>query len=202
MSGSSFGKTQFWGNKKNLSDEDRLPILRRDDSEKRSDVEKLQEFLKDKGFSQDIQDINNKNNRGNTPLIMAVRGANKDVVELLLNAGAKVDIQNSDGKTALITAAEMGFGYIVKLLLDAGAVVDMNDNDGNTALITAVKNDYINVVALLVYKGVDVTIINNERKTALDIAKDKRDNAKNDNDKKTVEKIIKYLEDAEKNKKN
>jgi ankyrin repeat protein len=53
-----------------------------------------------------IEYINVRNAAGTTALHRAVRDSNKEMVELLLNNGAKVDIKNKEGLTALSCAVE------------------------------------------------------------------------------------------------
>ncbi len=57
-----------------------------------------------------------------TPLINASRMDCKDVVEVLLNNGADVNVKNSDGRTALVLAKLYGYTDIVEMLKQAGAV--------------------------------------------------------------------------------
>lgn len=49
--------------------------------------------------------------------MLAVSHGNLDMVEMLLNAGADINIQDEDGSTALMCAAEHGRIDIVKHLL-------------------------------------------------------------------------------------
>ena len=53
-----------------------------------------------------------------TALMLAVKHGKADLVELLLNNGAAVNLQDSDGSTALMFAVEHGSLNIVKLLLN------------------------------------------------------------------------------------
>jgi ankyrin repeat protein len=60
-----------------------------------------------------------------------------ELVELLLESGANVNVQNADQETALMTAARSGYVKIMKLLLDAGAKTDLKDKEERTAIFTA-----------------------------------------------------------------
>ena len=66
--------------------------------------------------------------------MVASLNGHKDVVELLADNGAKLDLKNDDGATALIFASQHGNAAIVKLLLEKGADPELKDNEGRRAL--------------------------------------------------------------------
>ncbi|WP_339750714.1 ankyrin repeat domain-containing protein [Algoriphagus aquimarinus] len=70
---------------------------------------------------------------GSSPLITAAIFDKKDVVVLLLDAGADINFQNNDGSTALISAAFFGRPEIVKLLLDRKADKTIKNKYNTTA---------------------------------------------------------------------
>ena len=59
----------------------------------------------------------------------AVHKGNKEVVEILLRAGADVNDKNEQGITALMSAVHKGNKEVVEILLSSGA--DINDNNNN-----------------------------------------------------------------------
>lgn len=61
--------------------------------------------------------------RGMTPIIHASSGGNKDVVEVIIEAGADLNQCDQDGVSALYMAAQNGHFEAVKLLLSNGAQV-------------------------------------------------------------------------------
>jgi ankyrin repeat protein len=63
-------------------------------------------------------DVNHCNAKGETPLYVATMSGNRDVVEMLIKAGAK-DIPANNSKTALEIASERGSANLVELLLAA-----------------------------------------------------------------------------------
>jgi ankyrin repeat protein len=104
------------------------------------------------GAKPDVQ-----NRYGSTPLAEAVKGGNRDIVEILLTAGANVDAANGDGETALMLAARTGSAEVVKALLSAGA--DVNAHEAwrdQTALMWAAEGAFPEVVKLLIDNGADV----------------------------------------------
>jgi ankyrin repeat protein len=57
----------------------------------------------------------------------------KEMVELLLNAGANIEHRNKAGITPLMNAAKRGFPLVCTLLLNRGAKMDEEDPKGKTA---------------------------------------------------------------------
>ena len=80
-----------------------------------------------------------------------------EVVELLLERGAQVDLQDNVGQSALMVASVVGQTKIVKLLLERGAQVDLRDNNGDSALMLADRNGHIKTVQFLQKEGVQIT---------------------------------------------
>ena len=70
---------------------------------------------------------------GSTPLIIASVFGKTRIAELLINAGADLNIQNNDGSTALLTAAFFCRPDIVKMLLKKNANKTLKNNYGQNA---------------------------------------------------------------------
>ncbi|KAF0685182.1 Aste57867_22884 [Aphanomyces stellatus] len=89
-------------------------------------------------------DVNDKDQHGNTALMIAARGEltlSKDYVEILLLRDADIDATNNDGITALMIAALAGCVEIVIKLLKQMAEIDIEDNNGQTCLELVSKCD-------------------------------------------------------------
>ncbi|MGD8870667.1 MAG: ankyrin repeat domain-containing protein [Gemmatimonadota bacterium] len=71
------------------------------------------------------------------PLHSAVAGGNEEVVALLLEAGADVEVRQEGGFTPLMGAAAAGSQALVGKLLEAGADKAARSDDGKTALALA-----------------------------------------------------------------
>src|SRR6185503_3235131 len=74
------------------------------------------------------------------PLLVAVVGGCVDVVQLLLERKANVNVKDQDGMTALIKAAAGNMPEIVRVLLDRGADMDVEDRLGRTAELYSTMN--------------------------------------------------------------
>ena len=87
---------------------------------------------------------------------------NKQIVSLLLTAGADVNKANNYGSSPLHSAVENGSAEIVKMLIDAGADVNKANNyNGSSPLHSAVKNGSAEIVKMLIDAGADINKANN-----------------------------------------
>lgn len=93
---------------------------------------------------------------GWTPLITASHYARVDVVTLLLEEKADVDIQNFDKETALHWAVLSGRMDIVKLLIQHHANIHARDNKNDSALTFALKRGYSHIAIFLLKYGADI----------------------------------------------
>jgi CubicO group peptidase (beta-lactamase class C family) len=79
-------------------------------------------------------DLNEKDQFGSTPLIVAVLFGKTEVVRALIDAGADLEITNNDGSTPLHIAAFLCRTEMVRTLLDNGADRYARNITGATAL--------------------------------------------------------------------
>lgn len=86
------------------------------------------------GHISNKSDLDQTDDKGSTPLMIASSFGHTEIVKALIDAGAYMDKQNKDGTTALHIAAFMCEKEIVQLLLDAGVDKSAKDNTGSTAL--------------------------------------------------------------------
>ena len=79
------------------------------------------------------------NGYGQTPLMLASKLGNLEILYELIDHGANIDDTNIDGYSAMIIAAENGQMKIVEQLIKKGADLNASTKDGNTALILAAQ---------------------------------------------------------------
>jgi len=121
---------------------------------------------------------------GNTALMYAsgwgIVTKNPERAKILLDKGAKVNLQNKKGETALMMAAYRGHVDTAKLLIDRGANIELKDTSGRTALMTASaatidlkdnNSDFPEFVKLLLDKGANINAKDKNNSTALSLAK-------------------------------
>ena len=99
-------------------------------------------------------DPNAASDFGVTPLMLACRNGNPEVVKALVRAGALTTVVSRSGETPLMTAARAGRAETVKVLLEAGADVHAREpHAGQTALMWAIAAGSADATRLLLDAG-------------------------------------------------
>ncbi len=106
---------------------------------------------------------------GVAALHLAVIKGNKAMIELLIDAGAKLDIQNGLGQTPLHLAALLGNAEVTELLLQRGAEKEAKDfTHGASPLHYACCESEKEAAAVLLKAGADLTAMDDNDQTPLD----------------------------------
>ncbi|KAK1248600.1 hypothetical protein MKX08_006820, partial [Trichoderma sp. CBMAI-0020] len=116
---------------------------------------------------EDGQSVNARDRRGYTPIVCAIRGGHRAMVEHLLKLGAKANSKDYRGRTPLFEAISHADDAVVKLLLGNGAQVKMADWKGRTPLYYASDIGDMGIAMLLLQSGADVDVPNNYGQTPL-----------------------------------
>ena len=111
--------------------------------------------------------VDEKDEDGDTALMIASKNGHVEVVKALIENGAKVDEKNNNDDTPLMWASGDGTVEVVKALLDAGAKVDEKDEDDVTALMCASGWGHVEVVEALLDAGAKVDEKDEDGDTAL-----------------------------------
>ena len=128
------------------------------------DISKVQQAI-DEGV-----DINEDYAKG-YPLTYYCMWDNYDIVKLLIDNGANVNIGRGTTRNPLEAAAGKASPEVVKLLLKNGADVNILTKDGGSPIISAVHNDNAaQILKLLIKAGADVNHVNKYGMTALKLA--------------------------------
>ncbi|XP_041932384.1 transient receptor potential cation channel, subfamily N, member 1 [Alosa sapidissima] len=110
----------------------------------------LQEILRGVAASCLQMAVNKHAKNGWSPLLLAAERGHLEVVRILLQNHARVDVFDEDGKAALHLAAENGHEDIADLLLSHKAFVNAKTKLGLTPLHLAAQNGSTRLVRLLV----------------------------------------------------
>ena len=80
------------------------------------------------------EDINAKDENGDTPLMLAAQTGHTELCGILIDAGANINLQNNAGSTALHQAIGENRTKTVKFLIENGADLNIKNNFGVTPL--------------------------------------------------------------------
>jgi len=106
-----------------------------------------------------------------TPLHIAARSGDKELVQALIADGIDVNLKNRWRQTALYLAAHIsGDMEIVQILINAGADLNVKDRWGCVMLHYAAEHGRKELAALLISNGVDVNTTGNLGETPIETA--------------------------------
>lgn len=110
------------------------------------------EKLLNKGVNIDYQ------SNGVSALSLAAVEQNTEIIQLLIGAGATIDLPDSKGYTPLLAAAYYDSRKSVKMLLDAGADPDWIISSGQLALTFCVYRNLTETAEIFLKKGANVNV--------------------------------------------
>lgn len=128
-------------------------------------------WLRTKGFKENLLDEKYQN--GDTPLIVAAREANLDVVKGLIKAGANINAKNNDLTNALWAACFANAYNVIDFLTDLQIDINNQNINGATALIYASSAGKEEIVKKLLAKNADKTLVTLDGFNALELASTK-----------------------------
>ncbi|KAF3288586.1 hypothetical protein TWF970_005649 [Orbilia oligospora] len=104
---------------------------------------------------------------GRTLLHQAVQITSTEIIQLLIDHGASVDIQDDNHRTPLFLAAGEGKKEVVELMLRNGASIDSRDINGNTVLFFAIFRGNQEMIQFLLDHGSQINLKNKNDFTPL-----------------------------------
>lgn len=121
-----------------------------------------------------FENINEKNENGETLLMSAVQSLYLDLTKEILKKGANInDISNYQGTALHIACSyEQENADLIHLLCKNGADVNLKDSNGNSPLHLAARAGSFEKCKTLLYYKCPINAKNNDEKTAMNIAKD------------------------------
>ena len=118
------------------------------------------------------ESVNVADGHGNRALHVAASNGDIQIVQLLVDCGADVNVLNEDGQTPLHTAAgrKKDCPELCSILLKHNAKIDAVDKDGNQPLHLACKRRHAETGNVLLSHGADVTALNKQQQRPLHLA--------------------------------
>nr|WP_238542256.1 ankyrin repeat domain-containing protein [Sphingomonas sp. PAMC 26621] len=105
-------------------------------------------------------DVDARDVKGYTPLILASYNGQVSTTTVVLAAGATVDAgDGARGNTPLMGVAFKGYADIARLLLEAGADANQRNLAGQTALMNAVMFGHAPIVEMLLAAGAETDVV-------------------------------------------
>ena len=95
-------------------------------------------------------EVDHTDDEGRTALHCAVENNHADVVQVLIDAGADIEVRDQLGSSPLLLACRSGSLDVVKSLVRAGAGVCVTNNDGDTCLTIATSHGQTEIMRYLV----------------------------------------------------
>ena len=124
-----------------------------------------------KQFMKEVEvDVNLPGRDRMTALSLAALHGHYEVVEYLVENGAKVTKKDKFRRTPLINAIRGGFSKIVAYLLSKGSEYDFGDSSKNSPIHYACAYGWQEIVELLLKAGADPSVENDWRVTPMEIA--------------------------------
>ncbi|XP_045404955.1 kinase D-interacting substrate of 220 kDa isoform X7 [Lemur catta] len=111
-----------------------------------------------KALLEKCKDVDERNECGQTPLMIAAEQGNLEIVKELIKNGANCNLEDLDNWTALISASKEGHVHIVEELLKCGVNLEHRDMGGWTALMWACYKGRTAVVELLLSHGANPSV--------------------------------------------
>lgn len=112
-------------------------------------------------------DIDTKDERGWTPLMISTFSGKEEVAALLIRSGASVHAKDSAGYGPLHWAAFNGFSSVISMLIEKHADVNLQSNHGLTPLLQTVTRGHLQATKLLIAGGAQVNLASNDGWTPL-----------------------------------
>ena len=119
------------------------------------------------GETSDQNDLNARDDDGNTKLMRAVLQEDIEIVKSLLQKGADVNMRNNSLETAIMMTAKHRTSEIFSELLANRAALSIRNKDGDTVLNKAIVAKNEDLVTLLLNSDFDVFMPNLRGKNKL-----------------------------------
>ena len=98
-----------------------------------------------------------------TPMYIAAANGHTELVEVLLDHGADVNIPDNSGMLPMHAASEGGHAGAVKILLAAGATTDVHNDYGETPFHAAAEGGHSEIITMLLdHGGLDIEHVTSE----------------------------------------
>ena len=85
------------------------------------------------------KNVNKKDDRLDTPIMLAIKNKDSEAIRFLTEAGANLDVEDVFGRTPLIYCIEKNYQDIALYLIDNGADINITNPIGEGTLSMAIR---------------------------------------------------------------
>lgn len=113
----------------------------------------------DNGFIKVLLEKGADANKGSgyyTPLEMAIKKRNIDLMQMLIDAGADIRYIDENGNTLFHAAAKINSSKNISFLLEKGLDINARNDKGETPLHISAEKGYKSVIVLMIENGADI----------------------------------------------
>jgi uncharacterized protein len=112
-------------------------------------------------------DLEVRDERNWTPLMVAAFNGNEEFAKLLIKCGSRVTTRDKNGYTPLHWAAYNGHVNLIRIMIEKKTEPNIQSYFGWTALMQAATRGHLLACAYLIFKGADVNSASNDGWTSL-----------------------------------
>ena len=123
-----------------------------------------------KDVRQFLKHVDQRNYQVRNDIEKALQDDHLDIIRLLLDHRANVDLQDDRGSTPLHLATHRMRQEAVQLLLEHGANIALRDDKGQTPLHEAAQRSHLGILQLILDHDADVNALDNDGLTPLHLA--------------------------------
>jgi hypothetical protein len=113
------------------------------------------------------RNVNTMDNTKTTLLMHASALGYIDIIKVLVEKGANLNLQNAHGYTALIRACINNYPEVIIYLIEKGANVNICDKDGDSPLILASKINNNDIIHMLINNKANIHHLNKKNQNCL-----------------------------------
>jgi ankyrin repeat protein len=131
-------------------------------------LENINEQWLNNGLSDEMIDINYKDQKGDTFLMKCIKVSKNKSIQWLIKHNADVTLQNRNNKSALYFAIEKRNIEVVKLLLATNNIdLEKRDLEGRTLLQNIVVDGHNHMAKFLIQEGAKLTNVDNKNRNII-----------------------------------
>ncbi|XP_059151271.1 putative ankyrin repeat protein RF_0381 [Physella acuta] len=115
--------------------------------------------------------LNQRNEHGETGLLVAVEFGRTNHLKTLIQAGADVNVKTNNEEAALMIAVKKSFNIIAQLLITVKSDISLKNTKGESAILIAAEMGNVEILRCLLEAGADINDKSNTGDTPLILSK-------------------------------